>query len=59
MLPIATGEIEVPVSTSTGTLPATTLPQGAQTTLQARRLYCGNIPLYITEVIKLIIIQCS
>lgn len=45
----ASGEIEMPTPLSGGVIPATALPQGAQMTMQARRLYCGNLPFGITE----------
>lgn len=45
----ASGEIEMPRPLSGGVIPATALPQGAQMTMQARRLYCGNLPFGITE----------
>jgi len=39
----------MPTPLSGGVIPATALPQGAQMTMQARRLYCGNLPFGITE----------
>jgi len=49
----AAGQVEMPTPLSGGVIPATALPQGAQMTMQARRLYCGNLPFGITEVIFL------
>ena len=46
----ASGQVEMPTPLSGGVIPATALPQGAQMTMQARRLYCGNLPFGITEV---------
>lgn len=48
---IAAGQVEMPTPLSGGVIPATALPQGAQMTMQARRLYCGNLPFGITEVL--------
>jgi len=45
----ASGQVEMPTPLSGGVIPATALPQGAQMTMQARRLYCGNLPFGITE----------
>lgn len=45
----ASGEIEVVQPVSGGAVPAVSLPQGAQMTRQARRLYIGNMPFGITE----------
>ncbi|XP_066910518.1 splicing factor U2AF 65 kDa subunit-like [Clytia hemisphaerica] len=45
----AAGQVEMPTPLSGGVIPATALPQGAQMTMQARRLYCGNLPFGITE----------
>jgi len=45
----AAGEIEIPTQVSGGAVPAVSLPQGAQMTRQARRLYIGNMPFGITE----------
>ena len=47
---LASGQVEMPTPLSGGVIPATALPQGAQMTMQARRLYCGNLPFGITEV---------
>lgn len=51
LLYLASGQVEMPTPLSGGVIPATALPQGAQMTMQARRLYCGNLPFGITEVI--------
>jgi len=45
----ASGKIEMPTPLSGGVIPATSLPQGAQATMQARRLYIGNLPFGITD----------
>jgi len=45
----ASGKIEMPTPLSGGVIPATSLPQGAQATMQARRLYVGNLPFGITD----------
>ena len=43
----------MPTPLSGGVIPATALPQGAQMTMQAKRLYCGNLPFGIMEVFEL------
>lgn len=45
----ASGKVEMPTPLSGGVIPATSLPQGAQATMQARRLYVGNLPFGITD----------
>jgi len=45
----ASGKVEMPMPLSGGVIPATSLPQGAQATMQARRLYVGNLPFGITD----------
>lgn len=47
---LAAGQVEAPTPLSGSAVPAVALPQGAQMTRQARRLYCGNLPFGITEV---------
>eukprot|EP00112_Aurelia_sp_Birch-Aquarium-sp1_P000576 Seg1055.4 transcript_id=Seg1055.4/GoldUCD/mRNA.D3Y31 product="Splicing factor U2AF 65 kDa subunit" protein_id=Seg1055.4/GoldUCD/D3Y31 len=45
----AAGQIAITTPVAGGAVPAVALPQGAQMTRQARRLYVGNIPFGITE----------
>ncbi|XP_065065497.1 splicing factor U2AF 50 kDa subunit-like [Rhopilema esculentum] len=45
----AAGQIAITAPIAGGAVPAVALPQGAQMTRQARRLYVGNIPFGITE----------
>ena len=47
---VAAGQIAITTPVAGGAVPAVALPQGAQMTRQARRLYVGNIPFGITEV---------
>eukprot|EP00794_Sanderia_malayensis_P008913 gene8913-9865_t len=45
----AAGQVAITTPVAGGAVPAVALPQGAQMTRQARRLYVGNIPFGITE----------
>ncbi|XP_047143358.1 splicing factor U2AF 65 kDa subunit isoform X2 [Hydra vulgaris] len=45
----AAGKVEVANQVCGSAVPAVSLPQGAQTTWQARRIYLGNIPFGISE----------
>ncbi|XP_065659280.1 splicing factor U2AF 65 kDa subunit isoform X4 [Hydra vulgaris] len=45
----AAGKVEVANPVCGSAVPAVSLPQGAQTTWQARRIYLGNIPFGISE----------
>ena len=52
---IAAGQVAITTPVAGGAVPAVALPQGAQMTRQARRLYVGNIPFGITEASRFLI----
>ena len=55
----AAGQIAITTPVAGGAVPAVALPQGAQMTRQARRLYVGNIPFGITEASSITFVLCS